>query len=395
MLRTITRNGAVNGTFSSGRLGNGVLLTTLSRGDYHKRVGTLALVRLASTDVSPSTARAESREPPPNAAGALRKPRADFKPGPLKPPSKTSQLASDKKTVIHPHKGAQVTRSVGGQAEAVADEPKPSVLELAKRDIAEAMEQGVLAPLPPDAGRVTQWIHPVKELFKFYWNGLKAINTHRKQVSAIRDRMERGGPLPSRAEMRFMKTYNQDALKLIPFIIIVFIAEEIIPFIALYAPRMLPSTCVLPGQQNRIVFKRHSAQANALTENRGLFENMRKAGEQAGFTPSAAVTNFTAISSSLGLPSWGPSLLSRWRVSNHLTYITADDKILAKEGYGQNLTQLELRDALHERGVPFNDKDKDDMQHRLKWWLDTADSTDKGDPISRRIFALALANSRA
>jgi hypothetical protein len=45
-------------------------------------------------------------------------------------------------------------------------------------------------------------------------------------------------------------------IRLVPFIIIVLVLEEIIPLIALYAPGMLPSTCVLPAQRERIDAKK-------------------------------------------------------------------------------------------------------------------------------------------
>jgi LETM1 and EF-hand domain-containing protein 1 len=51
------------------------------------------------------------------------------------------------------------------------------------------------------------------ELLKFYFRGLKAINTHRKQVAAIRSRIATGGAALSRAESRFIRTFQQDALK--------------------------------------------------------------------------------------------------------------------------------------------------------------------------------------
>lgn len=45
-----------------------------------------------------------------------------------------------------------------------------------------------------------------------------------------------------------------------PFVLIVVIIEEIIPLIVMYAPGMLPSTCVLPSQRARIDAKRHTRQ---------------------------------------------------------------------------------------------------------------------------------------
>lgn len=40
--------------------------------------------------------------------------------------------------------------------------------------------------------------------------------------------------------------------RVIPFIFIALLLEEVIPLIAIYAPFMLPSTCILPSQRARI-----------------------------------------------------------------------------------------------------------------------------------------------
>jgi LETM1 and EF-hand domain-containing protein 1 len=44
-------------------------------------------------------------------------------------------------------------------------------------------------------------------------------------------------------------------VRLIPFLLILVVIEEILPLVVLYAPFMLPSTCVLPSQQERILLK--------------------------------------------------------------------------------------------------------------------------------------------
>ena len=48
---------------------------------------------------------------------------------------------------------------------------------------------------------------------KFYWNGVKLINTHRKRVRDIEARIAAGGASLSRREKRFIAQYKQDALK--------------------------------------------------------------------------------------------------------------------------------------------------------------------------------------
>ena len=54
--------------------------------------------------------------------------------------------------------------------------------------------------------------------------------------------------------------------RLIPFVVVVLLLEEVIPLIVLYAPFMLPSTCMLPAQRERVERKRReSQQVYALT----------------------------------------------------------------------------------------------------------------------------------
>lgn len=48
--------------------------------------------------------------------------------------------------------------------------------------------------------------------------------------------------------------------RLIPFALIILIIEEIIPLVVIYAPFILPSTCVLPSQKERIDSKRRAKQ---------------------------------------------------------------------------------------------------------------------------------------
>lgn len=82
---------------------------------------------------------------------------------------------------------------------------------------------------------------------------------------------------------------------------IITIAEELIPFVALYAPRMLPSTCVLPGQRDRIVSRARDQQLAALFSHRGIFETICKEGKQSGFVPVQNVGNLVAVSRYDGL----------------------------------------------------------------------------------------------
>jgi hypothetical protein len=68
----------------------------------------------------------------------------------------------------------------------------------------------------------------------------------------------------------------------VPFLIIALLLEEIIPLIAIYAPFMLPSTCILPSQRQRIKAKR-SEKAIAFAANyRQLFNKLKTSASPPG-----------------------------------------------------------------------------------------------------------------
>ncbi|KAG6331846.1 hypothetical protein ID866_7244 [Astraeus odoratus] len=278
----------------------------------------------------------------------------DLKPGPVKPATlRADHLPSNPSLQPNPsHK--KPGRHYHPPRHARPPQPfqiELSAVELAKRDIAEASEQGILEPPPKHASSMRRFIHQAVQLLKFYFRGLKAINIHRRHVSAIRKRVKASGALPTRAEVRSMQTFRQDAFKLVPFMIIVLIAEELIPFVALYFPRMLPSTCVLPGQRNRIALKARISQLEALFRYREEYEAVCKQGQRTGFVSVRSLRNPMAMCSLLGLPAWGPSLIASWRLKQYLLRVSEDDERLRREGHGQGLTVAELHEALLERGM--------------------------------------------
>lgn len=59
------------------------------------------------------------------------------------------------------------------------------------------------------------------------------------------------------------------------------IIEEIIPLVVLYAPGILPSTCILPSQRDRIDSQRHERQRSALATMREVFGKVNLADAKA------------------------------------------------------------------------------------------------------------------
>jgi hypothetical protein len=74
---------------------------------------------------------------------------------------------------------------------------------------------------------------------------------------------------------------HRSLLRLVPFVAIVLLLEEVIPLIVLYAPGMLPSTCILASQRERIDAKRREEQRAFAETMRDIFSDVFKAGPTA------------------------------------------------------------------------------------------------------------------
>ena len=84
-------------------------------------------------------------------------------------------------------------------------------------------------------------------------------------------------------------------LRLVPFVAIVLVLEEVIPLIVLYAPGMLPSTCILTSQRERIDTKRREKQRGYAETMQDTFLDVRKAG------PTALASSLPSTISSIAL----------------------------------------------------------------------------------------------
>ncbi|RPD78374.1 hypothetical protein L226DRAFT_531719 [Lentinus tigrinus ALCF2SS1-7] len=329
-------------------------------------------------------------------ATSPKKHKVELRPGPVKPqkasseatsippPSATLSAAPESSTAT-PHAPSDASKSH------VSTHPE-SVIETAKEDYFDASQHGILAPPPEGASWVRKLYHQGKELFKFYWNGVKLINIHRKRVRAIEARVKSGGTPLSRRESRFIALYKEDALKLIPFILIVIIAEEVIPLVVIYAPFLLPSTCLLPSQKERIENKRREKQKTYAESMRSIFQGVHsRAVSEPELSADALLKDRSVPISYLGLfaqSTFGPPPIRIRRVKKHLSSIADDDAFLLRENHGEHLTALALREALEERGIITEGLTTDAMRARLHWWL-TESAKPESDPIRKRLELVA------
>ncbi|CDO72765.1 hypothetical protein BN946_scf184994.g18 [Trametes cinnabarina] len=353
--------------------------------------------RFLSSNPPPPTIESSSKEVPPVVPGSsTRKPKVELRPGPVKPPKATSESRSPSSSPVSSNSTSSDHSPAASHPSANPSHPSPvnpvhTVIKVAKEDYQEASKHGILAPPPPDASWAGKLYHQAKELFKFYWNGIKLINTHRKRVRDINARVKAGGPPLSRWETRFIANYKRDALKLIPFALIIIVAEEAIPLVVIYTPFLLPSTCLLPSQKERIDAKRREKQQTFAESMKPVFEGVHsRALEQPDASVDALLDGSALVSYNgvLSLSTFGPPLMRLRRIKKHLQAIAADDALLFRENAGERLSAEEVREALEERGIVTVGLSTDAMRDRLRWWLShTSQPTD--DPVRTRAVLVA------
>lgn len=110
----------------------------------------------------------------------------------------------------------------------------------------------LLDPRKSTSTRVKELYAQLKFLFKFYFKGVKQIWRDRQIVQNIQKRCTDEGREMTWGESRTARTYKADVKKLPLFLAILLIVEELLPFVIIYAPFLLPSTCILPSQLIRI-----------------------------------------------------------------------------------------------------------------------------------------------
>ncbi|KAG5716312.1 hypothetical protein E4T56_gene10699 [Termitomyces sp. T112] len=332
--------------------------------------------RYLSTPVP--TPKPQATNIPPAPAPPKHKHKVDLRPAPIKPSTVSATHIPLKPTVPLTKPSATV-------------ESTPSlrdVKETARRDIADAEAHGVLKPPPEGANWFRSTLHKVIEIAKFYYHGVKLIFTRRKEINLIRARIKAGGSPLTRSEFRLIHTQKSDINKVVPFLFIALLLEEIIPLIAIYAPFMLPSTCILPSQRERIDAKRADKASAFALEYRHIFNLLKLAESPAGHIPLTALRSAdapAAVCGVLRISTVGIDALRTRRIQKHLQFIAEDDQLLIQDRRLDDLSPKELEETLGERGIITRDLTPKVMRSRLKWWLDSVgDSTSE----ARRLYLM-------
>ncbi|KIO15896.1 hypothetical protein M407DRAFT_34488, partial [Tulasnella calospora MUT 4182] len=188
----------------------------------------------------------------------------------------------------------------------------------------------------------------------------------------------------TRWESQFIKTYRQDLKKLAPFLLIVLVIEEIIPLIVMYVPGILPSTCILPSQLERIQVKAENTRKEAVKSVSSLLKDVKV--EDLKSVVAGGLNSFDGallkeLCRVFGQRSWGPGILARRRLERHLEYLKTDDALLAAEGKGIRLSVPELRIALWDRGFVVDGVAESALRSKLANWVDAAHNKEDADRL--------------
>lgn len=324
-----------------------------------------------------------------------KEPKIVLRPGPVKTSTNTS--TAGKKSSSSAKKDASSTH-----ASASSHSPSPlhphEVKETVAKDLEEAYVHGLFKPPPPDAGTLGKWWHTIVQYTKFYYNGVKMVATRTPQARDIRARLKgtAPGPAPTRAEVRMLALHEQDVKKVWPFITLVIIAEELIPLVAIWAPWMLPSTCVLPTQSARILEERHRAAVQGVARSGEVFAQLRAAAE--GDPKRVSLAALAGLSrpalQDLCRILHASTFFPKRRIERHLRTIAADDSLLIREimpSKRVGLNDAELAEALAERGIPHEGLPRKQQEPLLLTWLeDVARFEEKPEEGLERRLYLAL-----
>lgn len=259
---------------------------------------------------------------------------------------------------------------------------------LAAKDNSTASVTDASKPAKSLSERAKELWATAKYLFKFYFNGVKQIWANRTRVAEVQSRVAAGGPALTREESQLIRTHHSDMKKLPLFLFILLILEEALPLVVIWAPSLLPSTCILPNQLVKIRMGEEVKRAEA-------FQQLKDAQGLKGLVPvvedsskglklaeshsnqvddvlkALPSEDLTKLAKIFSLSTWGGSAMIRRRLDSHIAYLRDDDELMCANGRFDAIPQHvdALSKACGERGLRCSGIDHNEMLESLRTWL--------------------------
>lgn len=281
-----------------------------------------------------------------------------------------------------------------------AEKPKKQ-LQISQHNVNDYMNQSS----NPEFASKDGFFSKFKELFRFYKAGIKAVFSNRAEARIL-ERKEKEDIELSRKEHRFILRSKQDFNKLAPFALLVLILPESIPFLVIFAPQFVPSTCISEEQllkkRTKLQEKRdkitqialRSTQKSDLLPMDGfssvdrLLSTVKTYHE--GFSYDLVQNKpLRAYCKFMGLSSLAPTFILKSRMQAHFKNIREDDIMILSEGV-ESLSLEELIEANEERGMRTLDQTEAQLRQTLKDWIAVTNSKSVSAPdlllVVSRIF---------
>ncbi|KAF9959760.1 hypothetical protein BGZ70_008761 [Mortierella alpina] len=261
------------------------------------------------------------------------------------------------------------------------------------------------APPPPPptgvVGKAKDYWRKGKEIVIQCKDGVKLLWVNKRIVKDLKRAQNEEGHQLTRREFQLIYRTDIDIKRLIPFGLVFCLATEYIPLIIIFAPQLIPSTCVTPAQlegrrkkihekrsvmtEKLIRLNRREITKESLANYNSFITIAKKYGE--GFDYNMIDREHLAsFCKFMGLSGFGPKSMLKKRLDKHMTYLSKDDQLLQKDGI-DSLTFAELQLANEERGMRSLEVSKEHLEKSLAYWLKLSLSKDATIPPALMVFS--------
>jgi len=248
-----------------------------------------------------------------------------------------------------------------------------------------------------EPSKLVKLYQQAKKLITFYKDGIKLLWANHQTAKALKHKVSKEGHVLTRDEFQLIHLSEKDMVKLIPFAAIFCILAESIPLIVIFAPGLVPSTCVTDSQikkQREKMYKKRLEMSKNVVESSSRVDGI----SVSDFLSHANVCrlakryeldfnlanidrkHLAAYCRFMGLSSMGTHGMLRKRLDKHLDYVIRDDKYIAEKGVDQ-LDVGELEQVAEERGMRSVDVPVEQLRKSIQYWVDL---TLKQDPVIPR-----------
>ncbi|KAG0226950.1 hypothetical protein BGW42_003270 [Actinomortierella wolfii] len=312
---------------------------------------------------------------------------------PLKAPTKGATLPED----VHPPSTAETVAalaSLGGTPSSSSSSSSPSS---PTGSVAKTSNAGQEKPV----GKLQAMWNKGKAIVIQCKDGVKLLWVNRKIVKDLKRQVKEEGYQLSRREYQLIRNTDIDVKRLIPFAAVFFLATEYIPLIILFAPGLIPSTCVtheqLESRRKKLHEKRCEMTEKLIRLNRreitkeslasySSFLNIAKRYGDSFDLDLIDRQHLSSFCKFMGLYGWGPKFMLKNRLVKHMKYLAEDDALLQRDGI-DSLTFLELQTANEERGMRSLEVSREHLERSLAYWLSLTQNKEQPIPPGLMVFS--------